>query len=229
MRTLHPQDLIFSHYYDNALHGRGATRIDRSYHHGDLKIIKAEYVPVPFSDHFSLVITASAPENLSRILCPKSKPSFKANPEVVTDKIFQDRLREAFARWIEVKMFDLDVLPWWEWMVKPGIKKLLVERGKEITKEKKGALNLLLLQQGYLIQKLQAGQHHRLGQLLAVQRQIQSWYQNDCKKVKLQARTEEIKTAEPARIYHHQLHRKRIKRRSILGGHLACTEYLELT
>ena len=30
-------------------------------------------------------------------------------------------------------------------MVKPGIKKLLIERGKELKKEKQGYLNLLLL------------------------------------------------------------------------------------
>ena len=54
--SLHPDDQIYSQYYDNAVHGQGATQIDRMYHYGGLKMIKAEYVPVPFSDNFSLVV-----------------------------------------------------------------------------------------------------------------------------------------------------------------------------
>ena len=108
-RSLHPQDLEYSHYYDNAVHGQGATRIDRMYHHGEIIIIKAEYVPVPFSDHFGLVITISVPECLSRLASPKSKPLFKANPDVVTDSLFQQRLREAFTGWVEIKSFDINI------------------------------------------------------------------------------------------------------------------------
>ena len=123
-----------------------AILIDRVYHYGNLVVSKAEYVPIAFSDHFSLVLHIRVPEQLSKLISPKSKPLFKSNPDVVTDSLFKARLEEAHKTWLEVKSFDLDVLTWWELMVKPGIKKLLIERGKEMAKEKRGRLNLLLLQ-----------------------------------------------------------------------------------
>ena len=97
-------------------------------------------------------------------------------------------------------------------MVKPGIKKLLFERGKEMAKEKRGQLNLLLLQQSYLVRKIQSGQHNKLGKLFAVQKQIQLWYKNDSEKIKLQSRADEISRAESVRIYHRELHRKKDKK-----------------
>ena len=45
----------------------------------------------------------------------------------------------------------------WEHMVKPGIKKLLIDRGKEMKQERIAALNLLMLRQAYLVRKLQSG------------------------------------------------------------------------
>ena len=69
------------------------------YHYGDLEIISAEYVGVVFSDHLSLVFTIKVPQQLSRLLCPKNKPLFKANPDVIRDKIFQARLKDSFALW----------------------------------------------------------------------------------------------------------------------------------
>ena len=94
--------------------------------------------------------------------CPRSKPLFKAKPEVVTDKLFKKRLQESFSKWIQVKNFGLDVLTWWELIVKPGVKKLLLERGKEINRERSGELNLLQLRQAYLVRKVQSGQVFRL-------------------------------------------------------------------
>jgi hypothetical protein len=77
---------------------------------------------------------------------------------------------------------------------------------------------------------------HRLGELFTVQREINAWYRQDCEKIKLQARAEELNKAEPVRIYHHELHSKKIKRTSILKldtgdkiihGHTECTQFLE--
>ena len=48
-------------------------------------------------------------------------------------------------------------LLWWEYTVKPGIKKLAIDRGKEINKDKRSELNLILLRQGYLTRKVQRG------------------------------------------------------------------------
>ena len=77
--------------------------------------------------------------------------------------------------WSEIRSYNVDVLTWWEILVKPGIKKLLIERGKEINKAKRGELNLLLLQQSYLVKKIQSGQSNRLGELKYVQSEILNW------------------------------------------------------
>ena len=115
---------------------------------------------------------------------------------------------------------------------------LLIDRGKEMSKEKRGKLNLLLLQQSYLVRKIQSGHHNKLGSLLAVQEEIQMWYKKDSEKIKLQAKADDISQAETVRIYHHELHSKKIKKTSILKldtgsnilqGHQQCTEFLEKT
>ena len=105
-----------------------------------------------------------------------------------------------------------------------------------MTKEKQGVLNLLLLRQAYLVRKVQSGQQHRLGELFTVQHEIEAWYKQDCEKIKLQARAEELNKSESVRIYHHELHSKKIKRTSIIkldtgdevvNGHVECAKLLE--
>ena len=73
--------------------------------------------------------------------------------------------------WERVKTFqgvDTDTLLWWEMLVKPGIKKIGIDRSKEINKEKREELNLLLLRQVYMVKKIQQGQMGRLGELMTV-------------------------------------------------------------
>ena len=53
-RTLHPHAVQYSRYYSST-RGDGATRIDRCYHHGDLDISSATYLPLAFSDHHAHV------------------------------------------------------------------------------------------------------------------------------------------------------------------------------
>ena len=235
-RSLHPNSLTFSRYYDHTKFGEGATRIDRQYHWGCIEIVEAKYVGVAFSDHQAQLVTMKLPEAKSKILSPKSRPQFKAKPDVVRDQIFQQRLKENFSLWLEVRQAGLDLLPWWELILKPGVKRLLIARGKEINKERHGKLNLLLLRQSYLVAKLQAGKLDKLAELKQVQTEIQIWHAKECDKIKLQAITDEIDSAENVRIYHHELHAKHLKRSSILKlstehgvleGHEACSKYLE--
>ena len=101
-RSLHPLAETFSRYYE-IQHSEGATRIDREYHWGDMVILEARYVGIAFSDHLALVITARLPEQFSRLMCPRSRPQFKAKPEVVRDQLFQQRLKEKFSNWSEVR------------------------------------------------------------------------------------------------------------------------------
>ena len=56
--------------------------------------------------------------------------------------------------WLNIKSFGLDVLVWWENIVKPGIKKLAQKRNREMSKQMKGELNLFRLRQIYLNRKL---------------------------------------------------------------------------
>ena len=70
-------------------------------------------------------------------------------------------------------------------MVKPGVKKLLIERGREINQERTGTLNLLQIRQSYLVQKLQSGHQHKLAELKLVQKKIVVLHINEAEKVKL--------------------------------------------
>ena len=59
-RSLHPSAEQFSRYY-GSIRGEGATRIDRSYHYGEIQISSAIYLPLAFSDHHTNVVTAVLP------------------------------------------------------------------------------------------------------------------------------------------------------------------------
>ena len=184
----------------------------------------------------SLLVKIKLPENFSRLTSPKFKAQFKSRPEVVKDPEFNNRLKSKVNEWRYVKDLGVDIMSWWEHMVKPGIKKLLIDRSKEIKKERSGVLNLLMLRQAYLVRKLQSGESSKLSELKQVQASIELWHAQECEKVKLQARTDEIDQSETVRIYHHELHAKHLKKSSILKlqtedglieGHEACSKYLE--
>ena len=118
--------------------------------------------------------------------------------------------------WQEVKELGLEVLLWWEEIVKPGVKKLAMQRSKELNWEKRGELNLLLVRQAYLGKKLLNGDLRQYSEMRCVQLEIEEWYQNQSEKILLQSRSKEVSTSEKVRIYHHDLHKKHIRRSSIL-------------
>ena len=80
LKTLHPNSKVFSRYYEHSRFGDGATRIDRQYWWGNLEILEIKHVGVAFSDHLAIVVKIRMPDKFSRILCPRSKPHFKAKP-----------------------------------------------------------------------------------------------------------------------------------------------------
>ena len=116
--------------------------------------MEAKYEPVAFSDHLSYVVSFSLPSPMARILSPRSRPLFKVKPDVIKDQVFQDRLSESMLDWQEVYELGLDILTWWELVAKPGIRKLALQRSKEMNRERRGELNLLLLRQAYLTRLL---------------------------------------------------------------------------
>ena len=138
--------------------------------------------------------------------------------------------------WHEVHELGLEILTWWELLVKPGIRKLALQRSKEINRERRGELNLLLLRQAYLTRSLQLGQLEKLGEFRSVQLAIEQWYERESEKIILQSRVDDVSQNEKVRIYHHDLHKKNLKRSSILKlqtetglleGHDLCASYLE--
>ena len=170
-RLLYPKLSAYSRYYGD-VRGHGATRIDRQYHWGDLTIKEAKYLPLSFSDHHGLVVVISLPDPLSRIICPKGRPSFRLMDEVISDPDFQHSLAEVMLGWQRVKSFGLDTIQWWEIIVKPGIKKLAMARGRQLNKNKKETLNLLLVRQAYLNKKVKLGHMQELGELKYVHHKI---------------------------------------------------------
>ena len=214
-RELHPHALQFSRYYSNT-RGKGASRFDRCYHYGDIKIIKAFYHPLSFSDHYAHVVTIQLPDPFVRLLSPRAPPSFRIKAEVVQDAVFCEHLADAMSSCQEVRFFGLEVLPWWELLVKPGMKKLAQKRARELNKEKNEEFNLLRLRQVYLNRKLTQGENLRLSELKAVHTSIQNWYEKESSKIKFHSQASEYQHGEKTGIYHHELHKKRMKRSSIL-------------
>ena len=240
-RTLYPHQEAFSRYYENT-RAEGATRIDRNYHFGGLEVVDVKYLPVAFSDHFGQIVKISLPDPMNRILSPKSRNSFSLKAEVINDEIFRARLEEEMLGWVRVKNFQVSdsmgTLQWWELLVKPGIKKIGIQRAKEINKKKKEELNLLLLRQVYLVRKIQQGHTDRLGELRTVHLLMEKWYIKESEKVQHQSRVREYQDNEKTSIYHHEIHKKTIKKSSILKlltpnglieGHQACSSFLENT
>ena len=66
-----------------------------------------------------------------------------SSAEIINDHVFQEYRKTSIADWNEIINLGLDVLSWWEEIVKPGIGKLAIVRCKQVKKEKSGKLNLL--------------------------------------------------------------------------------------
>ena len=96
----------------------------------------------------------------------------------------------------------------------------------------------MLLRQRYLKIKIQQGQLSCLGELNLVHLLIEKWYRQESEKVQHQSRIKEFQESERSTIYHHEIHKKIIKKTSILKlqtkngiveGHAACASFLEQT
>ena len=56
--------------------------------------------------------------------------------------------------WENVRAFGMETLPWWELVVKPGVRKLGMVRARQMLKASRAELNLLLVRQAYLNKKV---------------------------------------------------------------------------
>ena len=235
-RVLFPRTVQYSRVYSNALQGEGASRIDRCYHWGELAVQEAEYHPISFSDHLSLRIVYTVPSSVSHKVAPQARPHFKIPPDIVDDEIFSASISKAAESWRQVREAGVNILSWWQYLVKPGIRHLAKARSKELKKQRRGFLNLLCVRQAHLGSKVRSGDLSTLSQLAEVNLRIGKWYEEESQRIVLISRAEDINTNEKVRIYHHALHRKHINRSSILKletptgiveGHESCAQALE--
>ena len=171
-RGLYPNIRCFSRYYSRGGEEVGASRIDRSYHWGNITVVESEYDAVAFSDHQAHIVTISLPDSLVHSISPRSRPFFKTSPEVVMDKCFKNRLQQEMIGWLEIKERGLGIISWWEIVVKPGIKRLAISRSKEIQRLKRSRLNCLMMKQSFFKRELQAGHLECFGQLKGAGRHI---------------------------------------------------------
>ena len=111
--------------------------------------------------------------------------------------------------WQEVRKQGVDTLIWWEKLVKPGVRKLAIARSKKMNKEKRGYLNLILVRQAYLTSKVQLGMFSKLTELKHVHLLIEKWYEEECAKIAIQSRAEDIQQSEKIRIHHHEIHQQK--------------------
>ena len=236
-QELHPNSVEFSRYYVDNLGDNGASRIDRAYYYGEgISPLSSTYQAVAFSDHLSLIISVKIQNIVKNRDCPKSRPFFKISPTVVNDPEFKERLEYAIKKWVEIKeKFNHNHMDWWEGIVKPGIRKMALTRSKEINKSRRGQLNLLLLQQTFFLSRFKKGNKDALISLKETQNLINNWFQEEADRTLIQIGMDEIDEAEEVRIFHHDLHKKRITRSAILeletetgvlDGHVPCAEYL---
>ena len=201
----------------------GTGRIHRQYYYGQMTLVEA------FSDHIGLLVRISFPQSFSKLFCPKGRQSFKLRDEVVQDPKFQANLAESMISWQTTKAFGMDIMLWWELVVKPGIKKLGMYRGKDLMKASREELNLLLVRQAYLNKTVKMGQSGKLGELRTVHKLIKLWYERECSKIKDQSRGIEYQESEKVTIYHQEIHKKTNKKNR---PYLSCRlllEYLKAT
>ena len=78
--------------------------------------------------------------------------------------------------WEAVKQLGVPVLTWWEVLVKPGIRKLAIQRTKEVNRERRAHLNLLMMRQSYLTRKVKLGEAGSLAALREIQLMIEDWF-----------------------------------------------------
>ena len=82
-----------------------------------------------------------------------------------------------------------DLLVWWQYLVKNGIKHLAKTRGKELKKERLGKSNILKVR---LASKINVGYTPLLTQLMEVKLEISQWYENESKSIILKSRARDI-------------------------------------
>ena len=188
-RRLYPRAAQYSRHSRTVHHGEGASRIDRSYHWGELQVLEAVYNSISFSDHLSLLTHYRLPHRLDRHLAPLINPPFKISPIVVNDNSFRQKLKHSMQGWLQVKARGVGVLKWLEILVKPGIKQLAIDRSKEIKKQNMGRLNILKLRQCNINNRINKGENALLTELIEINLLISDWYKQESAAIIMMSRS----------------------------------------
>ena len=85
-----------------------------------------------------MFVEFSVPNFLQRQNIPRGQSQFKIKDEVSKDEVFKAEVKLVMNNWKEIQAKGLGILKWWEYVVKPGLRRLAISRQKEINNEKKG-------------------------------------------------------------------------------------------
>ena len=213
-RQLYPHSKQFSRYYV-AKGVKGATRIDRAYAWGNVKIREAEYIGISFSDHLAHVVTIED-QNAKQEQKKNWNTIYKIKHHIVNDMIFQESVEQAFPEWLETKEGLCPVF-WWENVVKPGIKSLAIKREKEINKQRRMELEALQLKLSFYTKKVRSSidNNEEFVQMLAkyeiAKKNLQNFYQDRAKIILYQNKAEEFDMSDTTKIYHFESLNKYVK------------------
>ena len=204
-RQLYPHSKQYSRYY--IWKGKeGATRIDRCYTWGSVKVTQAEYLAVSFSDHLAHIVTFDTPTIQNRTQ-NKRNSIYKIKHYLVDDDVFQQNVRTSFHEWLSLKD-GLSPTFWWDHVVKPGIKEIALSREKEINMHRRRKIAALQLKLSYHLRNLKkCGTEdfvECVSKLDVIKAEIQKFYQERAKIILLQNRAEVFDMSDVTKLYHYE-------------------------
>ena len=211
-RKLYPHSPQYSRYY--TWRGvKGATRLDRIYSWGEFVIDEAEYVGISFSDHLAHIAKIDC-HNECEEVNPKKRNIYKVKHYLAFDEVFLNSVRNEFPIWVDVK-YNYSPVTWWEYCVKPNIKKLAIQREKEINTLRRQELEALQLKLNFYLNKVKntsdANYENNLSRYEVAKKNLQSFYQERSKIILFQNRAEIFNMSDTTRLYHFESLKKYIK------------------
>ena len=116
----------------------------------------------------------------------------------------------------EILENGVNVLLWWESLVKPGIIEIAIQRKRKIKENSMQCINLLNMLQGQYTSNLLKGIEGSYENLIKINQEIQEWYQLKCQIAVQQFKHDEICQSEKIRIYHLAENKRILKRTSMV-------------
>ena len=216
-RNLFPMQKQFSRYY--VWKGAtGATRIDRCYSWGNFKSRDAAYHALSFSDHLAHVVSFQSPSELYQKENPRKRSIYKIKHWLVKDATFQERIRSEFEHWMEMKE-HFSAIYFWEEVVKPGIRKVAIQREREINQEKMQELQALQLKLDFYLSELKNSDSKNYSERLSnydlAKKNLNDFYQKRAKVILYQNRSEIFEMSDATKIYHFESLSNYIKQSTI--------------